>query len=195
MTSDKEIWKDIAGWEGIYQISNKGRIKSFKQDKKGKILSLANKKGGYFSFVLQKSGMMSKSTRIHRLVAEAFLPNPHNLPEVNHIDGNKQNNSVENLEWCTRSHNAKHSIAMHPHQIDKMILFNKYGKTDPILQISKSGEVLRWFPSGAEAGRQTGICARNIMQVANRTPFNDKGQIRKTAGGYIWRFESEVMQR
>lgn len=196
MNFDNEIWKDVAGWEGIYQISSNGRIKSFKQDENGKILSLKNKKGGYFSFVLQKSGMSSKSVKIHRLVAEAFLQNPNNLPQVNHKDGNKQNNSVHNLEWCSSSHNIRHSIQMHPNQLDGMRYYNKVVRPKKVVQISKiNGCVIDVFRNAAEAGEKTGICSRNILQVANRTPFNAKGLVRKTAGGYIWRFESEVMQQ
>ena len=89
-----EIWKDVKGWEGLYQISNYGRLKSFKVYPEGKILKLTNKNGDYYSVVLQGIGLKPKSTRIHRLVAEAFLPNPCNLPEINHIDGKKQNNHI-----------------------------------------------------------------------------------------------------
>jgi hypothetical protein len=191
-----EIWKDIPGWEGVYQISNMGRIKSFKQTSNGKILSLVNRNGDYFSVVLQRVGKKRQSVRVHRLVAEAFIPNPDNLPEVNHIDGNKQNNRAENLEWCSRSHNVIHSIGMHPEQLRGMIFYNKSIRPRSVVQISKkSGEVLASFPTAIAAYNKTGICARNILQVANRTPFNEKGQIRKTAGGYIWRFEREVMQK
>lgn len=192
---NNEIWKDIPGWKGLYQISSFGRLKSFKQNNDGKIMSLTNKNGDYFSVVLQGKGKVRRSTKIHRLVAEAFISNPDSLPEVNHIDGNKQNNKVGNLEWCSRSHNVLHSIKMHPEQLNGMILYNKTYRPKPVAQISKtSGEVIAIFPTASFAHKKTGICARNILQVANRTPFNKKGQIRKTAGGYIWRFESEVMQ-
>ena len=191
-----EIWKDIPGWEGLYQISNYGRIKSYKQFESGKIMSLVNKTGDYFSVVLQGNGRKQRSARVHRLVAEAFIPNPEGLPEVNHIDGNKQNNSVDNLEWCSQSYNVLHSIRMHPEQLNGMIAYNKHVRPRAVAQISKhSGEIIAVFPTAIDAHRKTGVCARNILQVANRTPFNEKGQIRKTAGGYIWRFESEVMSK
>lgn len=189
----EEIWKDVPGYEGLYQVSNMGRLKSFKQYSGGQILKLTNRKGEYIRVVLQGIGKPRKSISLHRLVAENFIPNPNGLPEVNHIDGNRQNNLVCNLEWCSSSYNVRHSIKMHPNQLDGMIMFNKYGKTEPVLQISKNGDVLRWFPSCAEAARETGICGRNIAQVARHTPYNKKGQTRKTAGGYIWRLESEVM--
>lgn len=188
-----EVWKDILGWEGIYQIGNRGRIRSFKMCEDGRIISLKDKTGNYLTIILQKSGMKSRSTRIHRLVAEAFIPNPYNLPEVNHIDGNKQNNAVSNLEWCTRKHNAAHARTIHPNMLNGMIAYNKYERPRTVLQFSKGGEFLQSYCSAKEAERKTGICSRNILQVANKTPFNEKGQVRKTAGGYIWRFEKEVI--
>ena len=96
-----EIWKNVPEFNGIYQISNLGRLKSFKEIKSGRILSNINRQGGYLSVVLQYKGFI-RYTRIHRLVAETFISNPDNKPEVNHIDGNKQNNCVDNLEWVTR---------------------------------------------------------------------------------------------
>lgn len=187
----EEIWKDVEGFEGLYQISSRGRLKSFKQYKEGKILRLTNKKGGYFSFVLQGIGHARRSVRIHRLVATAFIPNPDNLPQVNHIDGNKQNNAVENLEWCTASENHRHALKQKPEILQGMIRYNKYNRPRTVIQFSKYGRPICRFLSAKEAQLQTGICARNILQVANRTPFNPKGFTRKTAGGYIWRFADE----
>lgn len=202
----EEIWKDIEGYEGLYQVSNMGRVRSrvcggkrkagqeskSKLSKNWKILSCSNA-NWYMSTTLTKD-LTSKSARVHRLVAEAFIPNPLNLPQVNHIDGDKHNNRVDNLEWCTSSHNVRHSIKMHPHQLDPMIHYNKVLRPKRIAQISKNtGEVIAVYNTAAEAGDKTGVCTRNILQVASRTPFNDKGHTRKTAGGYIWRFENEVI--
>ena len=117
----KEIWKDIKDFEGLYQVSNLGNVKSLDRDiidkngkirhYKGQIMSGRIKKGtnqGYVMYDLFKDNKR-KTVRLHRLVAEAFIPNPNNLPEVNHIDGNKENNTVDNLEWCTRGENIKHA--------------------------------------------------------------------------------------
>lgn len=114
-----EIWKDIPGYEGLYQVSNKGRIKSLDRIGsagngalriyRGRLLKPwpAKKRCGYMYIDLSKDGI-SRQFRVHRLVAYAFIPNPLNLPEVNHIDHNVENNSVENLEWCTGEYNNAH---------------------------------------------------------------------------------------
>ena len=100
----KEIWKDIKGYEGIYQVSNFGRIKSSYTKR---ILKGGKNKAGYLLVGLYKQGVLSRKS-IHRLVAEAFIPNPDNKPEVNHIDENKTNNMVSNLEWMTAKENINH---------------------------------------------------------------------------------------
>lgn len=190
----QEVWKDIKDYEGLYQISNYGRLKSFKVESKGKILKLTNQYGNYFSVVLQGKGVPKRSTRIHRLVAEAFIPNPNNLPEINHKDGNKQNNNVNNLEWVSRKQNAVHSMTiLHPQQKDGMIYYNKYIRPKPIVQMDLNNNILAVFDSAETASKMTGVCARNILQMANKTPFNKKGLLRKSAGGFKWAFKSEVM--
>jgi len=103
-----ENWKDIAGYEGHYQISDCGRVKSLKF---GAELILAQAKTNYLSVSLWLDGKL-KVVKVHRLVAEAFIPNMDNKPQVNHLDGNKFNNKVENLEWATRSENANHALAL-----------------------------------------------------------------------------------
>lgn len=106
---DGEIWADVEGYEGLYEISNFGRVKSFAKSRKGKILTPTFEKVGYSRVILSKDCIHQKYL-IHRLVATAFVPNPENKEEVNHIDGNKLNNYFENLEWVTTSENQKHSL-------------------------------------------------------------------------------------
>lgn len=102
-----EIWKDIDGFEGKYQVSSWGRVRN----KSGIIVHATLNKKGYLRVWLYKKGKYLKP-RVHRLVATAFIPNPYNLPQVNHKDGNKQNNSYTNLEWVTNRQNQEHAKNM-----------------------------------------------------------------------------------
>ena len=102
----KEIWKEIDGYNGRYEISNFGRLKSYAQNKSGKISSGSIEKKGYRVVRLYDNVGNAKDYKVHRLVAEAFIPNPNNLPQVNHKDENKENNCVNNLEWCTNEYNC-----------------------------------------------------------------------------------------
>ena len=103
-----EQWKPIEGTDGKYEVSNLGRVRT--NGKRPGMLKLTKQKSGYRYAMIQLSNGKQKNCRVHRLVAEHFLPNPDNMKEVNHKDGNKDNNRADNLEWCTRSHNVKHSF-------------------------------------------------------------------------------------
>lgn len=105
----EEVWKHIKGYEGKYQVSNLGRIKSFYKCKDGKVIKPLSNTNGYLYIALSKGNRNYKRLLIHRLVAETFIPNLDNKPQVNHIDGNKHNNAVSNLEWVTGSENQIHS--------------------------------------------------------------------------------------
>lgn len=185
-----EVWKDIKGFKGVYQISNFGSLKSFKKDINGKVLSNTNKKGGYFSVILRK-GEKVKTTRIHRLVAEAFLPNPDNLSQVHHKDGNKQNNCIDNLEWVSEKEHNLITQQQNPNTIAGLVNYNKFIRPKKVQQYSLNGELLAEYNNGTEAYLRTGVCLRNIHQVASKTPFNQKGNVRKQAGGYIWKYKDE----
>lgn len=108
---EQEQWKPIEGTDGDYQVSNLGRVRSMKQYYGiiGRIMPQTIQRSGYHYVTLHVNNKPT-CRRVHRLVAKAFIPNPDNLPEINHIDGNKDNNQVSNLEWCTHSHNVKHSF-------------------------------------------------------------------------------------
>jgi len=118
----EEIWKDILGYEGIYQVSNHGRVKALEKPRYSrfkthghtipeKILSLMELPNGYLKLTLVRD-KIRKNQSVHRLVAEAFIPNPENKPCVNHIDCIKSNNNVENLEWCTPQENVNHTAKL-----------------------------------------------------------------------------------
>lgn len=108
----KEIWKDIKEYEGLYQISNLGNVKSLPKmvgfrKRKEKILKTYYDKNGYVKVILCKENK-TRFLSVHRLMAEAFIPNPNNFPQINHKDENKQNNNLENLEWCTCKYNINY---------------------------------------------------------------------------------------
>ena len=106
---NEEIWKPIKDYEGHYEISNQMNVKSLKRGKE-KLLKLAKSGNGYFIVDLYKKGYKNKICLVHRLIAEAFIPNPENKPTVNHINGDKADNRIENLEWATDSEQQLHAI-------------------------------------------------------------------------------------
>lgn len=185
-----EEWQWINGFEGVYQISNKGRLKSFHREKTGYILSNINSKGDYLSVILRNKGR-KKHTRIHRLVAETFIGEIPKGYQVHHKDGNKQNNVVENLEILSSMEHWKETVKQHPDYCQGMNNYNKYIKTTRIIQYTKDGKYVAEYANGKEASIVTGVCHRNILQVASKTPFNDKGGYRKQAGGFVWVFANE----
>ena len=156
-----EHWKEIAGYEGLYEVSDKGRVKSLKYGKE-KILKPSNNPRGYLQVCLYKDGNR-KQLLVHRLAAEAFIQNPNNLETVNHKDEDKTNNTVGNLEWMTLEDNIIYSQARQVQMFDK-----------------KTGELLATFPSTMKTERVTGIANQHISACC-------LGKL-KSAGGYIWRY-------
>lgn len=168
--NNEEIWKDIAGYEGLYQVSNLGRIKSlnYKHTSRERILKTKKNRSGYVVVNLNQAGKR-KTYSIHRLVAQAFIDNPQNLPMVNHRDENKQNNIVSNLEWCTSKYNTNYGTCIE----------RRAKKTSkPVIGIDKVTGLIVKFPSAHEASRQTGIDQGYITNCL-------KGRY-KTAGGFYW---------
>ena len=183
-----EIWKDIEGYESLYQVSNLGRVKSLARNtgnqyaNADRILKQKVCKTGYMSVGLVKD-KRQKHFFVHRLVAMAFIPNPDNLPQVNHKDEDKTNNCVENLEWCTIQHNML--WGSHIKSYERII--NKPNRPDlskPVLQYTLDGKLINKYPSISEAERQTNIKNTHISGCCQ----NKYGY--KTAGGYLWRYAS-----
>ena len=138
----KEIWKDIKDYEGHYQVSNLSRVKSIKFGKE-RILKPVTDRHGYLIVGLWKNNKQ-KTYKVHRLVAEAFLPNPYNLPQVNHKDENPFNNNVNNLEWCNSKYNCNFGTRIE--RISKR-------RSKTVLQYDLEGNFIREWKSTAECGR------------------------------------------
>lgn len=178
---NKEIWKDIEGYEGIFAVSNHGRIKQYsrivnsgngaKRIIKEKIFKAYTKPNGY-CFI--RTSLKSKCINfmIHRLVAEAFIPNPYNLPQVNHKDEDKTNNVVTNLEWCDAKYNSNYGTKNER-------IAEKISK--PIIRLDLKGNVICEYQSAREAARQTGILPSSICNCL-------KG-ISKKCGGSLWQYK------
>lgn len=149
----EEVWKDIKGYEGLYQVSSLGRIKSLERITKGRIRYYKKEKilknhigqDGYFKTYLYKLGKV-KTCRINRLVAETFIPNPENKPEVNHINEVKTDNRVENLEWTTRKENSLHSSYKFMGENNPRSNSKDFYKNNPITrtQFKKSCKRKKW---------------------------------------------------
>lgn len=183
-----EFWKDVVGFEGLYQVSNLGRLKSFKSNKSGRVLRNVNKTGGYININLIRKGKF-RSVKLHILVAETFLgKKPFKGAEVNHRDLNKQNNCASNLEWVTRSENVAHAIKHHPNMLKGMINYNQNIRPVPILQFDMGLNLIGEYKNSTEAATSTGVCRRNILQVASKDEYMP-GLTRKQAGGFIWKFK------
>ena len=170
----EEIWKDIKGFEGLYQISSLGRVKSLLKFYPRLFNPTTNKLG--YGIVTLTKNKRSKSFYVHKLVAEAFIPNPNNYPCINHKDENPSNNCVENLEWCTYKYNSNYGTRNE--RISKI-------KGRPVNQYTLDGKFIKTYSCAPVAGRETHISRVNIWKCC----ISKEG--RTTCGGYMWKYADE----
>lgn len=190
MSNNIEIWKPIIGYEGLYEVSSMGRVRSLDRrisyisrtqegkeyttthTYKGKLMKQHNNHFGYKVIALCMDGKY-RTYMVHRLVAEAFIPNPNNYPVVNHKDENKQNNCVENLEWCTQQYNINYGSG-NIRRIDTRNQNKSYHYQREVGQYTLDGVLIKKYPSASD----TGYCRESIRDCCNGR--------QKTAYGYKW---------
>jgi len=165
---NKEIWKDIPNYEGLYQASNLGNIRSIYRYKK--ILTPYIDKDGYYRIRLYKN-KKGVYKGVHKWIAEAFIPNPHNYNEINHKDENKQNNCVDNLEWCNNWYNIHYGTAIERQTKSRSKKIGKYLLDDTLVEI---------YESISDASRKNNIYTSNISKVLHKE--------RITTGGFKWKY-------
>lgn len=172
-----ENFVDIHGYEGLYKVNNKGEILSVRS---GNLLKAGRNLQGYMNVSLTKNGK-SKTYKVHRLVAVAFIPNPNNYPYINHKDENKANNHVDNLEWCTHKYNINYGTAIE--RRSKAIEESTVKKRKAVLQLSLRGEIVGEYRSIKEASEKTNIDRKQISNAINHH--------RRQASGFFWILKDE----
>ncbi|MBZ3643535.1 HNH endonuclease [Enterococcus faecium] len=174
----KEIWRPIEGYEGLYEISNLGKIKSnFRQGSTTDFLKISNNGNGYMMVRLCKNGK-AKKYYLHRLLAQTFIDNPEDKPQVNHINENRSDNRLENLEWVTQKENNNHGN----HNLNSAIS-KRSGKAKKNVQLDLDGNELGRFDFLIEAAKTVNGNSINISRAARNI------RNRETAYGYKWRYE------
>lgn len=184
-----EEWKDIKDYKGQYQVSNIGRVRSLDREViksdgqislyRGKILKQSKTTAGYYMVVLCNVGKQ-KPARIHRLVAEAFLPNPNNLPSINHKNEIKTDNRVDNLEWCDQKYNSRYGTARERGLATRNRM-KVSGAEKPVEQRDFDGTIIATYKSITDASNQTGVGQTNILRACRN--------IYHHAGGYKWNYK------
>lgn len=172
-----EEWRDVVGYEGKYQVSNLGRVMSLMYAKSDnpKLMKLSLDKNGYQHITLKRGKKLS--CKVHRLVAQAFIPNPNNLPQVNHKDEDKTNNRVENLEWCTANYNTSYNNGRERRTLSRTANGSR-GAEKVVSQFDLEGKFIKTFQSIAKATIETNIDGASISRCC-------KHRVR-SAGGFIW---------
>lgn len=184
----EEIWKDIDGYEGLYQVSTQGRVRSLDRvgdrgwNYKGKILKPSINPNGYCVVGLFKNGTQKKNM-VHRLVAEAFIPNPNNKPYCDHISTIKTENRVENIRWVTHKENMNNplSIKQRKEHTEWCKRGEEHHSNKPVIQYDKKNNFIREYFSIREASKENSVREQHISACC-------RGKL-KTAGGYIWKYK------
>lgn len=194
----KEIWEPIKNFEGLYEVSNIGRVRSL--DKiikkwdghrllKGRILKPSSSKSGYQKIILTGKNKYKKTMLVHRLVALHFIDNPENFLQVNHIDGVKNNNTVHNLEWVTASENVQHSFdtGLKKPSPKSTKLIKELGEKSNIKinQLDLDGNLIKTWHSMTDASNKLGLNLASISMCCNPKYKRNK------CGGFLWRYANE----
>lgn len=193
---ENEVWKDIFGYKGLYQVSNLGRVKSLEKkiiDALGreyvlskKILTIKKHPKGYCFIILSKNNA-KKSFLIHRLVGFCFIPNPECKSQINHLNGNRSDNRLENLNWATNSENNLHAYKYLGRKAPRNTL-GKFGKlhhrSKPVIQMDLQGNFIKEYECGLQVERELGYLKCVISGACNKRT--------KTAYGYKWKFKEDV---
>lgn len=189
----EEVWKDIEGYEGIYQVSNLGRVRSLdryiikpqprngvptRYFKRGRVIALHPCRNEYINIVLKVNGG-KKNCMVHRLVAKAFVSGYFEGADVNHKDCNRQNNRADNLEWMTRRDNLKYDNGVTPSAMEQI----HRSQRKPIIQMTMDGEFVREWPSIHSAHLALGLDSKSLSGACHQRYGC------KTCGGYRWRFK------
>lgn len=190
-----EEWRTIKGYEGKYEVSNLGNVRSLDRElkvvrhgkemiihRKGQIIKPKIKRGYLVVHLYSQIEHKEKTIPIHRLVAQTFISNPENKPQVNHKDENKRNNNVENLEWCSCEYNINYGTRTKRSSISH----TNGKKSKKVIQYTKNMEFVKEFPSLQEVKRQLGFDPTNVSRCAKNNSIN------RTYKGYKWKFVTEL---
>lgn len=177
----QEIWKDVVGYEGIYKVSNFGNVMSFQPNCKSAQCLTPFDNGGYFRVTLIKNRKRTNHL-VHRLVADAFIPNPENKEAVNHIDGCKTNNRVDNLEWVTKGENTRHAIkiGLRSAYVPRGVNRPKRYRSRKVYQYDKDGNLIKEWNGAVDAANDLGLNPNCIYRCC-------AGK-RATHGGFGWKY-------
>lgn len=186
-----EVWKDVVGYEGLYQVSNCGGIRIVRVGSPYymKLMSCLKSNKGYYTVMMSDRNGKKKRRSVHRMVAEAFIENPNNYPQVNHKDEDKTNNRVDNLEWCSAQYNTKYYYDRHPEKSIGATRVNAKGCPHPhtgkrmslrVLQMTLDGEIICEWDNSRSVFRETGMSDWSVSQCCRG--------VWKTAYGFKWRY-------